>query len=122
IKGLVRLAKQGRFTEASACKEPQQEFKESQNPVGTFLSRFVTFTGDINDRVAKGDLHQLYLTWANARDFKPITANFFGKQVRGEITDIAEGLTSSIIGVRSKAWLGIKVDTKAIMADSDLEL
>lgn len=120
LEGLARLLNNGQFTDVRDQQTKESLVEQFGGLTERFAHACLDITGDDEDMVVKGDLHNLALTYANHSgvDERPTQRKFTTemKQIEGVGDD-----KQRVAGESESVYTGIRVEPKALAAlDADV--
>ena len=80
IKGLMRLARNGSFSENESTKEALTDYQLFADPVRSFVDEFCTL--NTQSKVNKQDLYQNYETFCKGNNLRPLSKIRFGRHLK----------------------------------------
>lgn len=125
LAGLKRLIKQNKFTRSKRMQTELEEYKDSINPLRTFVKDVII--ADPDYFVPSAPLYKVYLAYMNDKGGKPIAQKNFSQALRDELT--LAGISCSYgqkrmtlnyagIGDRPRCFFGFKVTSDNLDFDS----
>ncbi|MBF0898465.1 MAG: hypothetical protein HXK58_09345, partial [Campylobacter concisus] len=84
LAGLKRLIKQNKFTRSKRMQTELEEYKDSVNPLRTFVKDVII--ADPDYFVPSAPLYKVYLAYMNDKGGKPIAQKNFAQALRDELT------------------------------------
>lgn len=125
LAGLKRLIKQNKFTRSKRMQTELEEYKDSVNPLRTFVKDVII--ADPDYFVPSAPLYKVYLAYMNDKGGKPIAQKNFSQALRDELT--LAGISCSYgqkrmtlnyagIGDRPRCFFGFKVTSDNLDFDS----
>ena len=125
LAGLKRLIKQNKFTRSKRMQTELEEYKDSVNPLRTFVKDVII--ADPDYFVPSAPLYKVYLAYMNDKGGKPIAQKNFAQALRDELT--LAGISCSYgqkrmtlnyagIGDRPRCFFGFRVTSDNLDFDS----
>ena len=125
LAGLKRLIKQNKFTRSKRMQTELEEYKDSVNPLRTFVKDAII--ADPDYFVPSVPLYKVYLAYMNDKGGKPLTQKNFAQALRDELT--LAGISCSYgqkrmtlnyagIGDRPRCFFGFRVSSDNLDFDS----
>ena len=125
LAGLKRLIKQNKFTRSKRMQTELEEYKDSVNPLRTFVKDAII--ADPDYFVPSVPLYKVYLAYMNDKGGKPISQKNFAQALRDELT--LAGISCSYgqkrmtlnyagIGDRPRCFFGFRVSSDNLDFDS----
>ena len=125
LEGLKRLIVQNKFTRSKRMQTELEEYKDSVNPLRTFVKD--TIIADADYFVPSVPLYKVYLAYMNDKGGKPITQKNFVQALRDELTLAGiscsygqKRMSANYIGVgdRPRCFFGFRVSSDNLDFDS----
>ena len=125
LDGLKRLITQNKFTRSKRMQTELEEYKDSINPLRTFVKD--TIIADADYFVPSVPLYKVYLAYMNDKGGKPITQKNFAQALRDELTLAGiscsygqKRMSANYIGVgdRPRCFFGFRVSSDNLDFDS----
>lgn len=125
LDGLKRLITQNKFTRSKRMQTELEEYKDSINPLRTFVKD--TIIADADYFVPSVPLYKVYLAYMNDKGGKPITQKNFAQALRDELT--LAGISCSYgqkrmpvnyagVGERPRCFFGFRISSDNLDFDS----
>jgi len=80
LEGLLRLKKQGGFTDVECVRTERDEYRAENNPAQEFLADYVELGAD-EDSIESGMLYREYSEWSQKNGYKALGARMLGREV-----------------------------------------
>jgi len=80
LQGLLRLRRQGEFTDSDIGQTALEEYRREANPAREFLVEFIKQSQF--GQVCTDTVYRIYKKWCKESDYQPLNARQFGKEVR----------------------------------------
>ena len=125
LEGLKRLIIQNKFTRSKRMQTELEEYKDSVNPLRTFVKDAII--ADTDYFVPSVPLYKVYLAYMNDKGGKPLTQKNFAQALRDELT--LAGISCSYgqkrmsvnyvgVGDRPRCFFGFRVSSDNLDFDS----
>jgi putative DNA primase/helicase len=108
LRGLLNLAKAGKFVESEVGKQQSEEMRIYNNPLGAFCEKFVV--SDPAEKVPCRELYESYVMFCNELNISPSSNIDFSRKVMKQLPWITQSRTGG--EVRQKMYNGIKFDVE----------
>jgi putative DNA primase/helicase len=107
LQGLLRLMRNGRFTQSEKSREASEAYQIEQNSARAFLTECVEL-GRESELIGTRELYTNYRTWAEMEGRRPLSNIQFVKEIQ-RVFPTARRFKSTSNSDRSWKWSGIRL-------------
>lgn len=107
LQGLLRLMRNGRFTQSDKSREASEAYQIEQNSARAFLTECVEL-GRESELIGTRELYTNYRTWAEMEGRRPLSNIQFVKEIQ-RVFPTARRFKSTFNSDRSWKWSGIRL-------------
>ena len=104
LAGLTRLREQGRFTVPDLSREEIVEYRAEANPARAFLTEECVVAAGCE--LPNSDLYRTYRKWCVDRNYRPLNAVHFGRELRRQFPKV-QRFKNSVNGREERHLAGI---------------